>query len=123
MMMWIVPPTEYPGQLAHVECFLHDAFTGERGVAMKQDAEPVPSLVVTPAVLPGTQAADSDRIDVFEMTRIEAQGESKLLSLRAHPVATVAQMVLHVSAPLVMHVVKVGELTEDLLRVLPDDIG
>ena len=60
-------------QLAHVECFLHDPFSSKRGVPVKQDAETMVSLGVAFAVLPGPHAADGDRIDVFEVARIETQ--------------------------------------------------
>ena len=110
-------------QLAHVECFLHDAFSCKGGVAVEQNAKAMPSLSVAFPVLPGSQAADGDGIDKFEVARIETQGKPETLALGTRPSRLVAEMVFHVPPSFVMHVIRIGELTEDLLGVLADDIG
>ena len=90
---------------------------------MEEETEAVAPLRVVVPVLAGTKPADSDGIDELEVAGIEAEGEPEVPALGTLPSPPVAEVVLDVPPALVVHMVShCGELAEDLLRVLPDDI-
>ena len=110
-------------QLAEVQRLLDDAFTGERGVTVDEQAELVGVRGVTHAVLLGAHATQDHRIDVFQMARVEAQREVHLLAALGHEVRAVAQVVLHVAAAEVQLRIAVLDLAEDLARALTHHVG
>ena len=89
---------------------------------MEEETEAVAPLRVVVPVLAGTKPADSDGIDELEVAGIEAEGEPEVPALGTLPSSPVAEMVLDVPPALVVYMVRIGELAEDLLRVLPDDV-
>ena len=108
-------------QIAQVEDLLHHALTGESRVAVDQDPQAAPVLVVPEAVLLGADAAHEHRVDELEMARVETQREVHLLA-GEDLVGAVAQVVLHVTAADVFLGLLVGELAEDLAGVFAHDV-
>src|SRR6266404_1909749 len=108
-------------QLRKVERLGHDAFAGERGVAVEQHRQSARSLAVD--VLSCAHDSLDDRVDEFEVTRIRDDGESYLAAVGSLANAARALMVFHVA--LIVREVRMDrsfKAGEDAFAELADDV-
>ena len=103
------------GQLAEVERLLHDPFAGERGVAVDQNA-PCRACASRRRRGPAWRARGrcATGLTNSRWLGLKQSERCTLLPRGGHPVAAVAQVVLHVAAAQVQLGIEVRELAEDL---------
>ena len=68
------------------------------------------------------QPPGSDRIDEFQMARVEAQREMNLVAVAGDVLRAVAQVVFHVAAAAMQGRLEIFELVKNLLRAFADDV-
>ena len=84
-------------QFAHVQRLLNNALAGEGRVAVDEQSQDLATVPVAEAILPCAHAAKDYGIDELKMAWIEAQREMDFAPTARRPIATVAQVILHIA--------------------------
>src|SRR6185503_11388581 len=91
------PADRVGAELTHIQNFLHDAFARDRRVTVNENGQSALTECVLNAVLLRAYAAQRDRIDKFQMARIETEREVNAVPGSGFPITAVTEVILHVA--------------------------